>query len=230
MGIIGAMEDEITLLKGALTSISVSRWAGTEFYAGLLGGRSVVLARSRVGKVSAAICAQILVDRYSVRGIINTGCAGGLYEKLEMGDVVVSSELVQHDVDVSPAGNYTPGHIPGFSRVFIEADTYLAEAARAACEKVLKGHKAYVGRIASGDKFVADAAAKDWIWRTFRAYCVEMEGAAIAQACALNQVPFVAIRSISDKADKELTVFFDEFVKLAADNSCKVVLEMLRAV
>jgi adenosylhomocysteine nucleosidase len=226
IGIIGAMEEEIRLLKHQMTQQETHRVIGRDFYRGRLAGQDVLLARCGVGKVSAALCVQVLALRFGVERVINTGCAGGLCPDLDMGDVVISSALVQHDVDVSPAGSYVPGQVPGFKSPFIPADPHLMALAQAACEAALTA-KVAVGPIATGDRFVADAALKHSIREAFGALCVEMEGGAIAQACALNQLPFVVIRAVSDKADKQMTVSFDEFVHLASENSCKVVLEML---
>ena len=226
VGIIGAMEAEVALLKSKLDIISAKQVAGIDFYLGKLAGKNVVVARCRVGKVNAAMCAQILIDMYGVDCIINVGVAGAVANELNIADVVISSDLVQHDFDTTGVGD-EPYMNPSISESFFAAEQWLVELAKASCEAVLTDNKAYVGRIATGDQFIMCNDVKARIWNDLGGACVEMEGAAIAQVCYLNNIPFVVIRSISDKADDSAHVVFEEFVHEAADISAKVVEGML---
>ena len=228
IGIIGAMNEEIVLLKEKADIISSKEIVGLEFHMGKMHGNSVVLVCSGIGKVNAAVCTQLLIDMYGVDYVINVGVAGALVKELNIGDIVISSDVVQHDMDCCGFG-YEPGIIPRLGCSFFVADPELVRMAREACESVTK-KKAIVARIASGDQFISDSAAKSRIRNTFKACCVEMEGAAIAQTSWLNKIPFVIIRAISDKANEEATVAFDKFVKIAAKNSSDAVEEIVKAI
>ena len=226
IGIIGAMDVEIIGILAEMKNISTTTVADINFHEGKLADKDIVLARCGVGKVNAAMCTQAMVDKFEVQGIINLGVAGAINNALNINDVVVSQSLVQHDFDVTPTGN-PPGHIPALG-VEIFADKDLAAAAIAACREVLGiENNAYAGVIATGDQFVADKDDKNRISRVFNAHCVEMEGAAIAQVCKYNQVPFVVIRAISDKADGSADMDFETFVTAAAANSSKIVTKLV---
>ena len=228
IGIIGAMSEEIALLKEKADIISSKEMVGLKFHIGKMHGKSVVLVCSGIGKVNAAVCTQALIDMYGVDYLINVGVAGALARELNIGDIVISTDVVQHDMDCVGFG-YEPGIIPRLGCSFFEADSELLRIAKEACEAVTD-KKAYLARIASGDRFVSDSATKSRIWNTFKAYCVEMEGAAVAQTAWLNKIPFVIIRAISDKANEEATMAFDKFVEIAAKNSSSVVEEMVKAI
>ncbi len=226
IGIIGAMEEEIEILKSKMEIVSAKKIIGTEFFLGKMNGKNIVLVRSGVGKVNAAICTQVLIDLYGADYIINTGVAGAVHRDLNIGDVVISSDLVQHDFDCTLI-NYAPGAIPGMGDSLFKADEELQRIAREAAASVLVNEHAYVGRIATGDCFVAEDGIKARIWDVHNAHCTEMEGAAIAHACYLNKIPFIVIRSISDKADHSAEVSFDTFVHTAAKISSDVVEMMI---
>jgi len=226
IGVIGAMTEEVTLLREKLDIVSTKNILGLDFYVGKLSGHSVVLVRSGIGKVNAALCVQILVDMFGVDCVINTGVAGAISKQINIGDVVVSDDLVQHDFDVTTGGTYKQGEIPGMGFVSFAADDTLKTLAVDVGREILK-HETHLGRIATGDQFIASMSDKQRIWDNFRAFCVEMEGAAIAQACYLNQIPFVVIRSISDKADESADMSFDKFLTIAARNSSDVVETMI---
>ena len=223
-GIIGAMQVEIDGLLAKMDRISTEIIAGMDFHIGKFNGADVVVAKCRVGKVNAAMCAQAMIDRFSINSLINLGVAGGLLSSLKIGDVVVSQDLVQHDVDACAFG-YKIGEIPGLVLSSFPANEKMIETAIGICLEVLaeNGNDAKVGRIATGDQFVTDKIVKKHILDTFGAYCVEMEGAAIAQVCYLNKIPFVAIRAISDNADGSAEEDFLNFVERAAQNSSKIV-------
>ena len=214
-GIIGAMDEEVASLQDALTDASVRTVAGMEFHEGKLDGRDVVVVRCSVGKVNAAACAQILIDRFSVDQIINTGVAGSLDAEIDIGDVVISTDAVQHDMDASALG-FARGEIPYSSVSVFPADEGMRKSAAEAVKAAAPDIRAFEGRVCSGDQFIASRAQKEAIISTFGGLCCEMEGAAIAQVCCLNETPFVIIRAISDKADDSEEMSYLEFEQAAA--------------
>jgi len=225
IGIIGAMEEEVVTIKSKMEVVSVKNIVGVDFYLGKMLGKNVVLVRSGIGKVNAAICTQVLVDLYAVDYIINVGVAGALSKDLNIGDVVVSTDLVQHDVDTSAFGDPV-GTIPRLAVSQFTADAELIRIAKQAGAEV---HAQVIpGRIASGDQFISDTNVKNRIYNLFKAQCVEMEGAAIAHTCYLNKIPFVVIRAISDQADDNAIESFDTFVLQAARISGEMVEKMVR--
>ena len=224
IGIIGAMEEEIITLKESMDVLSVKNIVGVDFYMGKMDTHSIVLARCGIGKVNAAICTQAMIDLFAVDYIINVGVAGGLAKDLRIGDIVVSTDLVQHDMDTTAFGDPL-GTIPRMAESFFPADAQLRKIALQAGETI--DATITPGRIASGDKFVSDPADKHHIASIFKAHCVEMEGAAIAHACYLNKIPFLVIRAISDSADGDATVSFEKFVLHAAKNSAAMVKQMV---
>ncbi len=227
IGIIGAMEEEVISLKRKVEDMSKQTIAGMDFYTGKMHEKDVVIVRCGIGKVNAAVCTQILVDKFQTKAIINTGVAGGLYPDINIGDIVVSSDTVEHDMDASAVGN-PRGEIPRMNKTYFEADQVLVDCAQKAAEALKGNHKVYVGRIASGDQFISSIKVKEDIYTTFTAYCAEMEGAAIAHTCFLNQIPFVIIRAISDKADSSADVNFEEFVNVAAKNASRMIEAMIK--
>lgn len=222
IGVIGAMEEEISLLKSKMEVLSAKNIVGVEFYMGKMLGKNVVLVRSGIGKVNAAICAQVLTDLYGVDAIINVGVAGALNDSLDICDVVISSDVVQHDFDAGAFG-HPRGVIPRMPESFFAADAELVEAAKTVCGEVLPPGKAHVGRIASGDVFLTSREDKRKITEIFGAYCVEMEGAAIGHVCYLNKIPFLVLRAISDKADEGSDEDFGRFIAQAANLASDIV-------
>lgn len=227
IGIIGAMDDEVAGLKEYMQDVEITRRASMDFYAGTLEGRKAVVVRSGIGKVNAAVCAQILVDEFQAEVILNTGIAGSLNNEINIGDIVVSTDLVQHDMNAVAFG-YPVGQIPQMEMFSFTADEVLRKVAVQACREVNPDISVFEGRIASGDQFVADQGVKDFIVKEFGAYAVEMEGAAIAQTAVLNHVPFLVIRAISDKADGSAHVDYPAFEKLAIEHSVKLTRQILR--
>lgn len=225
-GIIGAMEEEVALLKEKMELEVLVKKASMEFYQGVLNGHEVVIVRSGIGKVNAGICAQILVDVFNVSRIINTGIAGSLRAEIDIGDIVISSDAMQHDVDARNFG-YQRGEIPRMNTVSFPADLSLVGLARTACHDVNPEIRAFVGRIVTGDQFVAERAVKDEIAAWTEGYCTEMEGAAIAQAASLNKIPFVIVRAISDKADDSATMDYPTFERQAIEHSVRLVQRFL---
>ena len=229
IGIIGAMEEEIIAIRRKMDIKNTITIASIEFYLGEINGQNIILVRCGIGKVNAAICTQIMIDHFKVAYIINTGVAGGLYPKINIGDIIISSDTVEHDMDVTTFG-HKRGFIPRMNQHFFEADKWLVEIAENAAKKAKGDHKVYIARIASGDQFISSMKIKEDIYTTFTAYCAEMEGAAIAHTCFLNKVPFVIIRAISDKADQSAEVNFDDFVNLAARNASFIIEEMVKEI
>ena len=227
LGIIGAMEVEIEKLREKMTGVKTQTVAGMTFYQGMLEGKEIVLVRSGIGKVNAGLCSQILVDRYSVDGIVNTGIAGSLQNTVDVGDIVLSTTAVQHDVDATGFG-YPIGEIPQLGIKEFPADEHLLRVAQECCRKANPDIHTFTGRIASGDQFVSSREKKTWIRDNFDAYCTEMEGAAIAQAAYLNHVPYLIVRAISDKADDSANVDYNEFEAKAVEHSVRLILAMLK--
>lgn len=232
IGIIGAMRSEVEILTEKLDGAKTTDAAGVIFYEGTLEGKAVVIAQCGIGKVCAAICAQAMVDLFGIGCVINTGVAGGLHPSLAIGDIVISTDAVQHDFDLTALGS-AKGYMFGDDEskpTRYQADKELVSCFKAAADDVLDENKYIDGTIASGDIFVDDSALKRSLIELFGAAAAEMEGAAIAQVATANKVPFVIIRSISDLAENEANVSFSEFEKKAAEISSRIVLGMLRRV
>lgn len=225
IGIIGAMDEEIKLYQEVMNVTSESVKAGITYYEGSLKGKNIVLCKSGVGKVNASVCTQIMIDQYGVHSVIFTGVAGALHPELEIGDIVVSRDSQHHDMDVTPLG-FPKGVIPFAEKSIFLADDKLVEAAVKASEKFGEG-KTFIGRVLSGDQFVASRETVQQLHTEMEGSCTEMEGAAVAQVCDMNQVPFVIIRSMSDKADGSAHVNFAEFTNLASHRSFQIVKNML---
>lgn len=226
IGIIGAMEEEVALLKDAMEVSEVSEYASMTFCKGVLYGKDAVVVKSGIGKVNAALCAQILVDRYQVDTLINTGIAGSLDAAIDIGDMVISVDAVEHDMDASIFGDPV-GQIPRMDTFSFPADASLVEKAKEANEEANPDIKTFTGRIVSGDQFVSSAEVKEYLVKTFRARCTEMEGAAIAHAAYLNHVSCVIIRAISDKADNSATMDYPTFERKAIQHSVRLMEHLL---
>ena len=226
IGIIGAMELEVEELRSKLTSPVVTTKAGMDFYEGTLNDVPVVVVRCGIGKVNAALCVQILVDLFEVTHIINTGVAGSLNAKLDIGDILISKEALHHDMDVTIFG-YQPGEVPQMGVREFPADEAMINAAKEACESLDDNIHAIVGRVVSGDQFISDKAVKNRLIEVFQGDCAEMEGASIAHGAYLNKIPFVIIRAISDKADDSAEMDYPTFEKAAAAHCAKIVTKMV---
>ncbi len=229
IGIIGAMELEVKELKARMALSKVEKKAGMEFHEGTLNGASVVIVRSGVGKVNAALCTQILADLFHVTHIINTGVAGSLNARLDIGDILISTDALHHDVDATIFG-YQPGEVPQLGCREFVADEDLARLAKETCERVNPDIHAYMGRVVSGDQFISDNLIKSRLISQFQGDCAEMEGAAIAHGAYLNQIPFVIIRAISDKADNSAQVDYPVFEAAAAKHSAALVWELVKEI
>ena len=226
VGIIGAMELEVSSLKGQLSGGRISKKAGMEFCEGKIGGVDVVVVRCGIGKVNAALCVQILCDDHHVTHVINTGVAGSLNNDLNIGDILISKDAVHHDVDVT-VFSYRKGEVPQLGVREFPADPHLIEAAEKAISDNQPELNYRVGRVASGDQFISSSEVKERIIGEFEADCAEMEGASIAHGAYLNGIPFVIIRAISDKADGSAEEDYPTFEKAAAAHCAKLVADML---
>lgn len=226
IGIIGAMEEEVSLLKEKMTDVQVVKKASMEFNKGKLNGKETVIVRSGICKVNAAVCTQILIDDFHVSCVMNTGIAGGLLDEINTGDMVISTDALQHDVDAVSFG-YELGQIPRMETMSFKADEKLIALGKEVCEEIIPEHQVFCGRVVTGDQFIANKELRERLRDTFQGYCTEMEGAAIAQTAYLNQVPFVIMRAISDKADNSATMDYPAFEKMAIQNSVAVLEKMV---
>lgn len=226
IGIIGAMVEEVSELKASLQDAKVTKIARMEFCEGSFGNTDVVVVQSGIGKVNAAACAQILINHFGVTHVMNTGVAGSLNSKIDIGDIVVSTDAMYHDVDATIFG-YAKGEVPQVGTASFVADEMLRKAAVEAVKEAAPDIHVFEGRVVSGDQFISSREVKNHIRDTFQGDCTEMEGAAIAQVAYINEVPFVIIRAISDKADDSGQEAYDVFEKKAAMHGAHVVEYMI---
>lgn len=221
IGIIVAEIEEMEAVKGIMEDVNSIDIYNLKIYTGKINNKDSLLVRSGVGKVNSARVAQIITDKFDLSFIINIGSAGGLNEDLNIGDIVLGETLVQHDFDVTAFGR-EKGFIPETGK-FFESDKNLLEK----CKNIkIDNQKIVVGTIASGDMFLTDSTLKEKIKQDFNATCVEMEGAAIAQVCALNKIPFIVIRSISDIPNGKNEIDFNEYLELASKNCAKFISQL----
>ncbi|MFD3157421.1 5'-methylthioadenosine/adenosylhomocysteine nucleosidase [Haloimpatiens sp. FM7330] len=225
IGIIGAMDEEVEILVNNLDIERTEIKANMEFKLGQLWDKKVVVVRSGIGKVNAAVCTQILIDDFNVDAVINVGIAGGIGEEIRPGDIVIGDSLVQHDMDTSAFGDKI-GQIPRLDTFDFKCDRSMVQKAKEACKNVID-HKSFIGRIVSGDQFIDDINKIKWFHEEFKALACEMEGASIAQVCYLNNISFVVIRSISDNACNDAHIDYEEFKNIAVENSCNILKNML---
>ncbi|EFU41661.1 Adenosylhomocysteine nucleosidase [Paenibacillus vortex V453] len=225
IGLIGAMDEEVELLLGQLENKVTTVKAGVTYASGTLHGKQVVVCKSGVGKVNAAVTTQILIDSFGVSKILFTGVAGALHPDLNIGDIVISSSCMQHDMDVTPLG-FARGMIPYQEVSDFPADQSLIELAEEACKELSVDHYV-IGKVLSGDQFIASRETVQTLYEDLNGACAEMEGSAVAQVCYMNHVPYVVIRSMSDKADGSAHVNFPEFTVKASRRSHEIVNYML---
>lgn len=228
IGIIGAMEEEVEILKEKMEITQTVKQAGMTFYKGTLHGQEIVLARSGVGKVNASVCAQLMITLFDIDYLINSGVAGTLHKDIDQGDIVISTDAVQHDFDTTVFGDPL-GEISRLGITFFEADEELINLSKEAAKNInIKGVDVFEGRVASGDQFIAGGAIEERIQTNFAPSAVEMEGAAIAHVAYLNNIPYVIIRSISDKADGSADLSYEEFLPIAANNASLLLEEIIK--
>lgn len=225
VAIIGAMDEEVNILKDKIEEIQETKIAGSEFWTGTINGHEIILSKSGIGKVNAAICTTLLLDRYKPDYVINTGSAGGFHKDLNVGDVVISSSVVHHDVDVTAFG-YDYGQVPQLPAMFTP-DAKLVSAALAGATSI-EDIEVVKGLIATGDSFMNDPQRVEFVRGQFdNLYAVEMEAASVAQVCYQFSVPFVIIRALSDIAGKESNISFEQFLDKAALHSSMLVMNVL---
>lgn len=225
IGIITATAEEYAALGQILPDAKrVKTQAGMEFMVGTLGKVQVAGVQAGIGKVNAAICTQVMVDCYHPEAIINVGVAGALNPQLHVGDIVISKDAAQHDFDTTFFGDAL-GFISGIGKIYFEADESLVKLAKDAAEALGIRHR--IGRIVTGDQFIADPDKKAYLVRQFQGDATEMEGGSIAQTCTINGVPFVIIRAISDGADDGAPMQYEEFVNLAAARAMELIQKMV---
>lgn len=225
-GIIGAMEVEVKHLVKQLRDDRATELASMRFHEGTLARVPAVVVQCGVGKVDAALCAQILALRFGVTHVVNTGVAGSLNNRLDIGDIVISTDAVHHDVDATNFG-YQPGEVPGLGIQAFPADERLQTAALHAAAAAGFQGTCLRGRVASGDQFVRNQDVKDRIRKVFGADCCEMEGASIAQVCWLNRIPYVILRAISDKADGSDALAYPVFERRAARDCAAIAYQLV---
>ena len=226
IGIIGAMDVEVNTLKKAANITDTTKIAEMEFCEGTLGEKNVVIVKCGMGKVNAGICAHTLITDFACTKIINTGVAGSLDNQIDIGDIVVSVDAVQHDFTVEAIG-FQKGEIPYTGLYAFPADKTLRAAAVKAVQKSAPDVHVFEGRVCSGDQFISTKEQRDTIIQNFGGLCCEMEGAAVAQSCYLNSTPYVVIRAISDKPDETQIVEYQEFEAAAAAHCAKIVQYMV---
>ena len=227
IGIIGAMDIEVNNLKALIENKQTKTISGIEFVWGTIYNKEVVVAKCGIGKVFAAICAQTMILNFNPEYIINTGVAGTLLKELSVGDIAISSSVVQHDMDTSPLGDPV-GLVSGINVINFNADEHLIKKAEAVLKENNFNFK--TGVIASGDQFIATKTQKENIIKNFNAIACEMEGASIGHTAFVNNVGFIVIRAISDSADDASTLDYPTFLKMAAENSTKITLNLIKRI
>lgn len=227
IGIIGAMKSEVAHLVSQMNIEHTHEQARMTFYEGFLGNAPVVVVQSGIGKVNAATCTQILIDTFKVSHVINTGIAGLLNPELNVGDIVVSKDLVQHDMNVIPL-DFEAGQVPGLPVFSFAADADLMNRALLSVQENMSELQVISGRIASGDQFISSVEDADYIRTTFDADCCEMEGASIAQVAWLNHVPFVVIRLMSDKPGMTSSIDYASFENEASERSAQITASIIK--
>ena len=227
IALIGAMDSEIDLLRKNMTEVHEEKIGKITFYLGKIENQEVILFRSGVGKVNAAVGTVLAIREFGAEKIIFTGVAGAISNELNILDIVISKNLAQHDFDLTGFG-CPMGLIDGEESIYFEADEKLVELANLACSKVLTENKAVIGTIATGDQFIASKEKVKNIGETFGALACEMEGASVAQVAKSMDVPFVVIRAMSDKADGSAHMNYEEFKPVASSHSASIVVEILK--
>lgn len=225
LGIIGAMDVEVDEIKKKIVSPVKATFAGAEFVCGEIEDVETVVARCSPGKVNAALCAQIMIDRFKPDAIINTGVGASLSNDVAIKNIVIASDVCQYDMDTTGCGDPL-GYISGINKIKIETDKALSDAL--AMSAISCGERIHRGSVASGDTFISSKELKEKIAKKFGAICGEMEGGAIGQVCYANKVPFAVIRSISDGGDEDSYIDYPTFKKIAADMSAAILSDFIK--
>ncbi|MBE6742266.1 MAG: 5'-methylthioadenosine/adenosylhomocysteine nucleosidase [Ruminococcaceae bacterium] len=225
LGIIGAMDVEVNSLKSIVTNKTSKYFADIEFIIGEIESSKVCIAQCSPGKVNAALCTQLMIDKFDIDNIINIGVGCSLDESVVIKDIVVASDLCQYDYDITALGEEW-GLINGIDKVKIETSCELSKKLEETAKSC--GYNVHRGTIASGDTFIGSKEQKKRINNHFSAVCGEMEGGAIAQVCYINRVPFAVLRTISDGGDENVQINYPEFKAIAAKISSEILLSYLR--
>ena len=221
IAIIAAMDEEVESIKRLMVDISIKEIYESQFIMGKLNNKKLVLVKCGVGKVNAAMTTQILIDNFDIEYVINVGTAGSLNDNIEIGDLVIAEKLVQHDFDITVFG-HEKGYITNIGKYFY-SDKSLIEKAKFTIEQMNEKFNQHIGIIATGDIFVQNIDVKNRIKEEFNAECVEMEGAAIAQVCTLDKVPFIVIRAISDKPNGNNNIVFETYLQMVCERYAKFI-------
>lgn len=227
IGIIAAMQEEMEAIKIEMTEIEEIQHKDIIFYIGKLSDKNCILVKSGVGKVNAARITQLLIDKYLPKMIINVGSAGGLKDNVKCGDIIVGKELVQHDFDITAFG-HEKGYITDLGKSFYSDNDLIEKAYKIITNISKQDYNVKIGKIASGDTFFTSMKKAEKLIKDFNSDCVEMEGAAIAQVCYLEETPFICIRSISDTPNENNNIEFDKYLKMASERCSKFVLEFVK--
>ena len=222
IGIVGALKEEIKPVIEAMNDVQASKWGKRSLFQGVIGDCQVVAATCGVGKVKAAACTQHLIDRFSVEAVICSGVAGGVNPRLGIGDIVISKRALQHDFDLGD-----PSSPKKLRKRWLKADPRLIELALEVGKDLAFEGRIHLGTVLTGDQAIVSQEKRQWLWENFGGDCVEMEGAAVAQVCQLNGIPFLIVRAISDSAAEESVVEFKDNIAQAAADAARVVLGML---
>ncbi len=225
IGIIGAMDDEVNMLKKKITDPAVTKLAGCDFVCGHIGDVMVCVVQCSPGKVNAALCAQALADNFSPDCIINVGVGCSLSDDVIIKNIVVATDVCQYDIDITALGE-PKGFINGINTVKIPTDPQLSEAL--AQTAINCGERIHRGTVATGDTFIASEKMKERLSRDFGAICGEMEGGAIGHVCAANNIPFAVVRSISDGGDENALMDYPTFKKIAAEMSTAIMVKFIK--
>ena len=225
LGIIGAMDVEVNKLKDHVANKKVEKYANIEFVTGEIEGCAVCVAQCSPGKVNAALCTQLMIDKFNIDKIVNIGVGCSLNDNVVIKDIVVACDLCQYDIDITALGEPW-GLINGINKIKIETSSSLTNDLAESAKQL--NNRVHIGTIASGDTFIGSNELKKSISSEFGAICGEMEGGAIAQVCFINNVPFAVLRTVSDGGDEEVHIDYPSFKKIAAEISCEIMLHYLK--
>jgi adenosylhomocysteine nucleosidase len=225
VGIFAALKEEVDPLVELLEDVETSRWGKRFVHQGKLGDCQVVAVAGGVGKVKAAACTQYLIDHFSIEALIVAGVAGAVNPKLTTGDVVICEETLQHDYDPGD-----PKLLKRFRRRWLKADAKLTKLALEAALGLGLADRCRAGKLLTGDQAIVSREKRQWLWETFRADCVDMESAAVAEVCRLNDVPFVIVRAISDSAEENGIAEFRENLARAARVAAEVAGDLIKSI
>ena len=225
VGIFAALKEEIDPLVQSMEDVVTSKWGRRFVHQGKIGDCQVVAVAGGVGKVKAAACTQYLIDRFSIEALICTGVAGAVNPRLQTGDIVVSEKTLQHDFDPGD-----PALLKKFRKRWLEADAELVKLALEAAKELGLADRCRTGKVMTGDQAIVSQERREWLWKTFRGDCVDMESAAVAQVCRLNAVPWVIVRAISDAAEEDSVAEFRRNLRESASSAATVAGRMVESI